>query len=167
MHNQITLLLEAIAQNAIKNKYLIATAESCTGGWIAKSCTDIAGSSLWFDCGFVTYSNQAKSRMLGVKPQLIEENGAVSEQVVLAMCHGALENSDAHLVVAVSGIAGPGGGTLEKPVGLVWLGWKEKGCNAQAQAFHFEGDRESVRSQTVVTALEKINELLLLKTKKD
>ncbi len=132
----------------------LATAESCTGGWIAKAMTDIAGSSEWFDRGFVTYSNEAKQEMLGVAAATLERNGAVSEAVVLEMVSGALANSRAQCAVAVSGVAGPGGGSAEKPVGTVWIAWAEATGSARASLFHFSGDRTQVREQTVVAALQ-------------
>ncbi len=132
----------------------MATAESCTGGGIAQAITAIAGSSAWFDRGFVTYSNAAKIEMLQVPSRLIDHHGAVSEAVVKAMTAGALAMSSADWVVAVSGIAGPGGGSIEKPVGTVWLAWQQRGCDAIAECVVFEGDRQSVRDQTVMLALD-------------
>ncbi len=133
-----------------------ATAESCTGGWIAKALTDIPGSSQWFSEGFVTYSNEAKIRRLGVRRSLLESDGAVSEAAVRAMARGALDRSDAQIAVAVSGIAGPGGATPGKPVGTVWLCWAERsGRRVQmtSQRRQFRGDREAVRRKTVRAAL--------------
>lgn len=135
----------------------LATAESCTGGWIAKTVTDAVGSSAWFDRGFVTYSNAAKSEMLGVDPAVIDAHGAVSEACVRAMAEGALRRSRAQITVAVSGIAGPGGGTPAKPVGTVCLAWAVDG-RTDAVTLHFEGDRDAVRRQTVVAALEGVLE---------
>jgi len=131
----------------------IAVAESCTGGWIAKCCTDIAGSSSWFDRGFVTYSNAAKVEMLGVEQSSLDNYGAVSEQVALEMAKGALDKSSADISVAVTGIAGPEGGTDAKPVGTVWIAWADK-SGAQATLYQFDGDREHVRFHTVITAME-------------
>ncbi|GAB3507270.1 CinA family protein [Pseudoxanthomonas daejeonensis] len=138
----------------------LVTAESCTGGWIAKSLTDIAGSSDWFDCGMVVYSYEAKQGLLGVRPQTLEEHGAVSRETAIEMVSGALVHSGASVAVAVTGIAGPGGGSEDKPVGTVWIAWKRRGGYARAQVFHFEGDREAVRRQTVGQALAGIAELL-------
>lgn len=132
---------------------MLATAESCTGGWIAKILTDIPGSSAWFDCGMVAYSYEAKQAMLGVRPQTLEREGAVSRETVIEMVSGALANSAASLAVAVTGIAGPGGGTPGKPVGTVWIGWKRRGGYPKAEVFHFAGDREAVRRQTIAAAL--------------
>ena len=130
----------------------VATAESCTGGGIAKALTDVAGSSDWFECGFVTYSNDSKQHMLGVDARTLDAQGAVSEAVVKEMALGALERSNAQLAVAVSGVAGPGGGTPEKPVGMVWIAWAFEE-QVEALCFHFQGDRESVRYQTIEAAI--------------
>ncbi|WP_028916189.1 CinA family protein [Pseudoxanthomonas sp. J35] len=138
----------------------LVTAESCTGGWIAKCLTDIAGSSDWFDCGMVVYSYEAKQALLGVHPQTLEEHGAVSRETAIEMVSGALVHSGATVAVAVTGIAGPGGGGPGKPVGTVWIAWKRRGGYARAQLFHFAGDREAVRRQTVGQALLGIGELL-------
>jgi nicotinamide-nucleotide amidase len=135
----------------------VVTAESCTGGWIAKALTDIPGSSRWFGEGFVTYSNESKMRRLGVPRVILEKNGAVSEAVVRAMAAGALRRTNAHVAVAVTGIAGPDGGVPGKPVGTVWLGWATRRGHAiqvGTQLKHFRGDRESVRRKTVQLALE-------------
>ncbi len=137
----------------------LVTAESCTGGWIAKTMTDIAGSSDWFDSGMVAYSYEAKQALLGVRPQTLETHGAVSRETVIEMVSGALVNSGASVAVAVTGIAGPGGGSEGKPVGTVWIGWKRRGGYARAQIFHFEGDRDAVRRQTVAAALDGLQTL--------
>lgn len=137
----------------------LVTAESCTGGWIAKTVTDIAGSSDWFDSGMVAYSYEAKQALLGVRPQTLETHGAVSRETVIEMVSGALVNSGASVAVAVTGIAGPGGGSDGKPVGTVWIGWKRRGGYARAQVFHFDGDREAVRRQTVEAALKGLETL--------
>jgi nicotinamide-nucleotide amidase len=134
----------------------IATAESCTGGLIAATCTALAGSSDWFECGFVTYSNAAKTEQLGVEALLIAQHGAVSEPVVRAMAEGALLHSPADLVVAVTGVAGPGGGSADKPVGLVWLATAQRGGATQTERLQFGGDRAAVRSHTVQIALERL-----------
>ena len=138
---------------------MIATAESCTGGGIATAITELAGSSAWFDAGFVTYSNQAKNKMLDVPSDLIEVHGAVSEEVVLAMAKGAVANSQAQLSVAVSGVAGPGGGSELKPVGTVWIAWQSP-AKSVSQVFQFSGDRHSVRLQTIEQALSGLIKLL-------
>ncbi|HDK38270.1 MAG TPA: nicotinamide-nucleotide amidase [Thiolapillus brandeum] len=136
-------------------KLTMTTAESCTGGWIAKLLTDIPGASAWFERGFVTYSNQSKIDMLGVRADTLKFFGAVSEQVVLQMAQGALANSPADISIAVSGIAGPGGGSPSKPVGTVWMAWaNNKG--AVTERCWFAGNREAVRRQTVIHALQKL-----------
>jgi len=143
--------------------FSLATAESCTGGWIAKAVTDIAGCSAWFDRGFVTYSNAAKQEMLGVNAATLELHGAVSEPVVQEMAAGALACSQAGIAVAVSGIAGPGGGTTEKPVGTICLAWAMSG-RLDSETCFFEGSRENIRLQTVLRALDGIQQLLYIKT---
>lgn len=132
----------------------LALAESCTGGWIAKVVTDVPGSSAWFDCGFITYSNAAKSTMLGVEPSIIARHGAVSAAVVREMVLGALARSSAGLALAVSGIAGPDGGIPEKPVGTVYLAWGWRDAEIRTERRHFSGSREQVRLQTVAVALQ-------------
>ncbi len=131
-----------------------ATAESCTGGWIAKAITDVAGSSGWFECGFVTYSNQAKEQLLGVRGETLAAYGAVSRETVIEMAEGALARSPAGIAVAVSGIAGPGGGTPERPVGTVWFAWAGAGRPTRTERCRFPGDREAVRRQGVLHALQ-------------
>ena len=131
---------------------MLASAESCTGGLIAAACTELAGSSDWFERGFVTYSNAAKTELLGLPAALIDQHGAVSEQVVRAMAIGAVSNSHAQVSVAVTGVAGPAGGSAAKPVGTVWFGWCVQG-QADTEMVRFEGDRAQVRSQTVRHAL--------------
>jgi nicotinamide-nucleotide amidase len=134
----------------------IATAESCTGGLIAAACTSVAGSSDWFERGFVTYSNEAKTQMLGVPAALIAQHGAVSEEVARAMAEGALRHSPARFAVAVTGIAGPGGAVPGKPVGTVWLAWALRDGPTQAERLLFAGDRTAVRGQTVSQALMRL-----------
>ena len=136
----------------------IATAESCTGGLIAAACTAVAGSSDWFERGFVTYSNDAKAELLGVPMALIEMHGAVSAEVARAMADGALAHSHAQLAVAVTGIAGPGGATPGKPVGTVWLAVARAGSATQAELLTLAGDRAAVREQTVQRALQRLLE---------
>lgn len=134
----------------------LATAESCTGGWIAKSITDIAGSSQWFKEGFVTYSNESKHERLGVPVSVLRKHGAVSEAAARAMAAGALRRAQSDIAVAVTGIAGPGGGVPGKPVGTVWLAWahrRGRGMRVVAQVKHFRGDRDRVRRKTVRAAL--------------
>ena len=131
---------------------MLATAESCSGGLIAARCTDLAGSSQWFERGFVTYSNAAKTELLGVDAALIDQHGAVSEPVARAMAEGALRHAKAQVAVAVTGIAGPSGGSADKSVGTVWLAWATpEGVDAELQ--HFAGDRAAVRSATAEQAL--------------
>ncbi len=152
-------LAEALGARLLDARGMLVTAESCSGGWIAKTVTDIAGSSAWFDCGMVTYSYEAKQRLLGVRPQTLETFGAVSQETALEMVSGALANSGASLAVAVTGIAGPGGGSADKPVGSVWIGWKARGGYARTELFGFDGDREAVRRQTVAAALRGLLDL--------
>jgi nicotinamide-nucleotide amidase len=135
------------------NRHMVCTAESCTGGWIAKMITDIPGCSDWFDCGLAAYSYEAKQALLGVRQETLTNHGAVSRETVLEMVSGALIASGASLAVAVTGIAGPTGGTPGKPVGEVWIGWKRRGGYPKAEVFHFDGDREAIRRQTVAVAL--------------
>lgn len=146
-------LVQKLADKLLAQKLIISTAESCTGGGISQALTSLAGSSAWFDTGFVTYSNAAKQRLLNVPAALFETDGAVSEAVVLAMTAGAIQNSRANLAVAVSGIAGPDGGSEEKPVGTVWIAWQWE-SKSLARCFHFSGDRGAVRQATVLAALE-------------
>ena len=153
-------LAAAIAELLIAKRKSVVCAESCTGGWIAKTFTDIAGSSAWFECGVVAYSYQAKEALLGVQPSTLEVHGAVSQETCLEMVSGALARYGAGIAVAVTGIAGPGGGTEDKPVGTIWIGWKSRGGYADAKVFHFDGDRESVRRQTVAAALIGMRESL-------
>jgi nicotinamide-nucleotide amidase len=135
--------------------WTFAAAESCTGGWIAKATTDIPGSSAWFVAGYVVYSNDAKVRMLGVPPETIAVHGAVSEAVVVALADHARREAGADVAVAVSGVAGPGGGTPEKPVGTVWFAWSSPD-GTRAERRHFDGDRDSVRRQSVAFALREL-----------
>ncbi|WP_278412344.1 CinA family protein [Stutzerimonas kunmingensis] len=138
----------------------VSTAESCTGGGIAEAITRIAGSSAWFEAGYITYSNAQKTRQLGVPAELFKQVGAVSAEVVQAMARGAQRNSGARFAVAVSGIAGPGGGTAEKPVGTVWIAWADD-SHVQAQRYLFTGNREAVREQTVAAALQGLLALVV------
>ena len=145
----------ALAQALRGRGWRLATAESCTGGLIAAACTAVSGSSDWLEGGWVTYSNDAKSRWLDVPAALIEQHGAVSEAVALAMARGALRGSQAQLSVAVTGIAGPGGAVPGKPVGTVWLAWGTARA-LQAECLHLPGDRDAVRSATVDAALQRL-----------
>ena len=154
----VARLVLALADALRARGACIATAESCTGGLIAGACTELAGSSDWFDRGFVTYSNAAKTELLGVDAGLIAAQGAVSEPVARAMAAGALARSPAALTVAVTGVAGPGGGSVAKPVGTVWLGWAWRDAAGQVQTDallqQFDGDRAAVRQATVAVALQ-------------
>ena len=143
---------QQLAQLLQAKGWMLATAESCTGGLIAAACTDLAGSSNWFERGFVTYSNAAKTELLGVDAKLLERHGAVSEQVVRAMAEGAVRHSHAQVSVAVTGVAGPAGGSKDKPVGTVWFGFWVDG-RLTSETRRFAGDRAQVRAATVVHAL--------------
>ena len=156
----ISLRRDRLAEQLMRQGLLLAVAESCTGGWLAKVCTDVSGSSSWFDRGFVTYSNRAKQQMLGVSEQTLQAHGAVSEAVVIEMVSGVLQQSDAHVAVSISGVAGPGGGTEEKPVGTVWLAWKRKTLPVIASCCHFDGNRNDVRRQAVERALQGLLDLV-------
>jgi nicotinamide-nucleotide amidase len=138
---------------------LLVTAESCTGGWVAQAVTSVSGSSAWFERGFVTYSNAAKEELLGVPRATLERHGAVSEETAREMALGALRHSRGSVAVAVTGVAGPAGGTLAKPVGLVCFAWARHG-ETKSESRHFAGDRESVRRQSVERALQGVLELL-------
>ncbi|MCF7220960.1 CinA family protein [Marilutibacter chinensis] len=153
-------LAEQVAQTAISQHHRLVSAESCTGGWIAKSLTDIPGASDWFECGMTAYSYEAKQALLGVQPHTLEQHGAVSRETVMEMVSGALVHSGATAAVAVTGIAGPGGGTEDKPVGTVWIAWKRRGGYPTAVVFHFDGDRDAIRRQTVAAALHGLIELM-------
>jgi len=149
--------LAAVVGEQLKSRHWwLVTAESCTGGWIAQAVTSVAGSSEWFDRGFVTYSNLAKQEVLGVPEPVLRSEGAVSEAAVRHMVQGALRFSHAQVAVAVSGIAGPGGGVPGKPVGTVFLAWGLGDAPPEAERHHFHGDRAAVRRQTVARALEGI-----------
>ncbi len=149
--NTPELVLE-LARELKARKLMMATAESCTGGLIAGACTDVSGSSDWFERGFVTYSNAAKTELLGVPAELITQHGAVSEPVARAMASGALAHSAAQFAVAVTGVAGPTGGSADKPVGTVWFGWATP-AGTFTEHQHFAGDRAAVRAATVRHAL--------------
>jgi nicotinamide-nucleotide amidase len=153
---ELKRLAERVGPHLLEARRHAATAESCTGGWIAKALTDIAGSSCWFSEGFVTYSDESKVRRLGVPRAVLKRHGAVSEATVRAMAAGALRRSNAQVAVAVTGIAGPGGAVPGKPVGTVWLGWatRRNGAIRVTSALRrFRGDRETVRRKTVRAAL--------------
>ena len=151
-------LAERLGSVLQARQWIVATAESCTGGLIAGAITDVAGSSAWFDRGFVTYSNEAKIAMLGVSAQTLDAHGAVSEAIAREMAIGALRNSAATIAVAVTGIAGPAGGTAAKPVGLVCLAWARRDGPVEVRSEHFAGDRAAIRTATVTRALEGLIE---------
>ena len=154
-------LASALGERLLADGMRVTSAESCTGGWVMQAITQVAGSSKWFDAGYVTYSNEAKNRTLGVPQSILRHQGAVSEATVVAMTRGllALEvNSD--IAIAISGVAGPAGGTGQNSVGTVWLAWQLRGQPAQAQMFQFRGDRWDVRRRTVATALKGALRLL-------
>ncbi|MEE8428300.1 MAG: nicotinamide-nucleotide amidase [Gammaproteobacteria bacterium] len=154
--NEISSLSRQVGKQLSARGLRLVTAESCTGGWLAKSLTDIAGSSVWFECGFVPYSNAAKQEMLGVQADTLETFGAVSEKTVAEMAYGALSHGHGDLSVAISGVAGPDGGTPDKPVGTVCFAWVTPGESVHCQTQHFKGDREAVRRQSVCYALQGI-----------
>lgn len=156
-------LVAAVAERLLEKGWLLSTAESCTGGLIAAACTELAGSSAWFERGFITYSNAAKTQLLGVDAALIDANGAVSEPVARAMAVGAIAHSaPSRAAIAVTGIAGPTGGTPEKPVGTVWFGWSVDG-QVRTERRRFDGDRATVRAATVHYALQTLATLLAAK----
>jgi len=150
---QVTNLAAELGTQLRQHGRWVTTAESCTGGGIAHAITAISGSSSWFEMGYITYSNRAKQLLLGVREESLLLSGAVSECVVREMAEGALVNSSADISVAVSGIAGPRGGSTEKPVGTVWFAWAIKGSETRTLCQHFSGDRDAVRDQTIITAL--------------
>jgi len=147
-------LAAQVGDRLLRRGLMLAIAESCTGGWVAQAITAISGSSQWFERGFVTYSNAAKMELLGVQAATLEQHGAVSEATVREMAEGALRHSHAQVAVAVSGVAGPGGGSLEKPVGTVCLAWAGGGADTRAECRMFLGNREAVRRQAVAAVLE-------------
>lgn len=154
MDNALFELAECLGQSLKAKGYKIATAESCTGGWIAQAITEVPGSSTWFDRGFVTYSNQAKVDMLGVNPQTLENFGAVSAETAKEMVAGAIANSVADWAVAVTGIAGPDGGSEDKPVGTVYVAWQDKTGFSKVERLQLSGNRHQIRKQTVIRAIE-------------
>jgi len=151
--NELAQLSREVGQLLLQRQATVTTAESCTGGWIAKVLTDISGSSQWFERGFVTYSNEAKQDMLGVTAISLERFGAVSEQVVREMAEGSRRAAGATFALSVSGIAGPGGGSAEKPSGTVWFGFAAENRQMLTQRKIFSGDREAVRRQATAWAL--------------
>jgi nicotinamide-nucleotide amidase len=157
---EITRLARQLGRLARRRRVDIATAESCTGGGVATAITRISGSAKWFDRGFVTYTNLAKRQMLGVSQKSLGNNGAVSEQVAVEMARGALRHSPADVSVAITGIAGPTGGSRSKPVGLVWFAWAARRQAVQTRCFRFRGDRTAIRLQSVAVALKGLIQLL-------
>lgn len=158
--NRLPDLTRAVAESLKAGRLRLSTAESCTGGWISKLCTDLAGSSEWFECGFVTYSNEAKQEMLEVSELTLSSYGAVSEETAAEMVRGAIANSRADVAIAVTGIAGPGGATVDKPVGMVCFAWLVPDRDVQTATVYFSGDREAVRLQTVEHSLQQLVGLL-------
>jgi nicotinamide-nucleotide amidase len=152
----IDVLATDVGQGLHARGLKLVTAESCTGGWLAKVVTDVAGSSAWFERGFVTYSNESKAELLGVNRGTLQTHGAVSEQAAREMAEGAVRHSRGDIAVAVTGVAGPDGGSIEKPVGTVWIAWCRRDANTSAAHYLFAGDRERVRYQSVAAALEEI-----------
>jgi nicotinamide-nucleotide amidase len=157
----MTELVESVGHALQQHKTMVVTAESCTGGMIAEALTSVAGSTAWFDRAYVTYSYESKREMLGVHETTIQHHGSVSQECVTEMVLGALQQSHAQVSVACSGIAGPSGGSPDKPVGTVWLAWAKQGCaDIITKEMYFEGDREAVRRQTTQTALKGILSIL-------
>lgn len=152
-------LVQQLAARLTEKGWMLATAESCTGGMIAAACTDLAGSSQWFERGFVTYSNEAKTEMLGVPAELIAKHGAVSEEVVRAMAEGAIRHSRAQVSIAVTGVAGPSGGSAEKPVGTVWVSWG-LGQSIHSMPLNLQGSRARIRLETTSHILKTVLENL-------
>ena len=154
--NALRSLAERAGQMLLARRWRVASAESCTGGWVAKCLTDIPGSSQWFERGYVTYSNQAKEQSIGVSPEVLVTFGAVSRPVVEQMAAGALHASGAQLALAITGIAGPDGGSDDKPVGLVWFALASRTAPPVARQHQFDGDREAIRRAAVATALQMV-----------
>ncbi len=160
MENSIHIIATRLGDLLLSSHATVTCAESCTGGGIANAITDIAGSSSWFQLGLITYANSAKQQLLGVSPQTLSEQGAVSEAVVREMAQGVLDLAQADIAVAVSGIAGPDGGTAERPVGTVWFCWLHRNGVSVTRCLHFEGDRQAVRAASVLQALTGLINLL-------
>ena len=158
--NKCEVLAVELGQCLLKRKWYITVAESCTGGELSGAITSVAGSSKWFQQGLVAYGNEVKHQQLGVNNKLLEEQGAVSGPVVIAMAQGALQQSQADIAIAVSGIAGPDGGSSEKPVGTVWVAWATKEGRTFSHVYYFSGNRSQIRLQTVKEALKGANVLL-------
>lgn len=160
LRRDIDRLAGEVGQLLKKTGVKLATAESCTGGWVAQAITGIPGSSAWFDRGYVVYSNEAKVEMLGVSTATLAQHGAVSEAVVREMALGAVRNSHAHVSVAITGVAGPDGGTPAKPVGTVWVAWGQKRGHAEVVQHRLTGDRDSIRARSVIIALDGLRQRL-------
>ncbi len=159
-NEQTERLAQQLGEQLLAHDYFLAVAESCTGGSLSEIMTRITGSSAWFDRGFVTYSNDSKIDMLGVDEQSLTVHGAVSEEVAVEMALGTLKNSRADLTVSITGIAGPSGGTEEKPVGTVCIAWADRKGNVQSTTVHFDGDRQDVRQQSCLLAMQGLIEML-------
>ena len=151
--NEVNQVVGELAASLLAKGWRMVTAESCTGGWISKCCTDLAGSSNWFECGYVTYSDNAKARTLNVDRSALQRHGAVSDAVAQQMAKGASRAAGVEAALAVTGIAGPDGGSKEKPVGTVWFAWDIQGRATSSERVQFKGNRESVRHQSVLHAL--------------
>lgn len=162
--SELMRLSEQVGQALKARGATVTTAESCTGGWVAKAITDIAGSSAWFERGFVTYSNEAKAQMIGVREETLAQHGAVSEPVVVEMAIGALKAARAHFAISISGIAGPDGGSEEKPVGMVWFAFASASGEGITRRECFSGDREAVRRQATAYALQTLWQQFLQNT---
>jgi nicotinamide-nucleotide amidase len=160
MSESLINLSQQLGQQLQQKKWRVATAESCTGGGVAAAITLTPGSSAWFDCGIVSYSDQIKSKILGVSPSTLQRYGAVSEAVVCEMVQGVLALSGADIAVGISGIAGPSGGTAEKPVGTVWFACGRKGADPKTIIKQFNGDRHQIQRQAVIFALEGLIKVL-------
>ena len=163
MHDD-SLIATTLGQLLGNRQWTITTAESCTGGGIASVITSVDGSSAWFEQGFITYSNSAKQQQLDVAEALLIKHGAVSEAVVIAMATGARKKANANVAIAVSGVAGPGGGSIDKPVGTVWLAWAIQDAGTVAKRYQFTGGRDTVRAQAVTRAIDELNKALSKKT---
>lgn len=160
MDTSLNILSQKVGNLLAEHELVLVTAESCTGGGLAQTITEIAGSSDWFDRSFVTYSNQAKNEMLGVKVESLDKFGAVSEQVAQEMAVGALHHSHADIAVSITGIAGPGGGSIDKPVGTVWFGLAGQASFIQVERKLFDGDRSQIRNQSICHALQLIDKYI-------
>ena len=157
---ELCLQAERLGEQLLQRQFMLVTAESCTGGWVGKIITDISGSSHWYDRGFITYTNQAKQDLLGVPADILQAHGAVSEATARAMVEGALIHSRADVALGITGIAGPGGGSIDKPVGMVCFAWATRAGDVLSEKQIFQGAREAVRRQAVMHALQGVLPLL-------